>query len=197
MTSQNPDVPLNGLCPKYVRHSEIEDKAKVLYAEMVGMAIQEGYCYASNSFLGEIFSVSERTIKKWLNALESIGVVSRSYDQTRKKHKRRMYMPWDNLTLPLNGWIPAHVRRAPITGGAKILYAEISGMTYEEEYCFASNIHFADRFNVSKRTIQNRLTELEDVKLISIHHLNIHDSEEEEKHPRRIYLEKYHGPPTR
>ncbi len=192
MPNSNPDVPLHGLCPKYVRHSSITPNAKVLYAELAGMTVREGYCYASNEYLGKVFAASEDTVRRWLRELKSVDVISTSYDQTRRKHKRRIYMTWDNVELPPRGWIPAHVRHAPIAGGAKILYAEISSLIYEKDYCFASNRHFVNVFNTTKRTVQNHLNDLEDVRLIRKEH-----DEDREEHPRRIYLEKYQPPPTR
>ena len=57
--------------------------------------------------------------------------------------------------------IPAGVRyNEQIPPNAKLLYAEISSLTQEDGYCWATNEYFRKVFGFSERTIQNLLNSL-------------------------------------
>ena len=55
-----------------------------------------------------------------------------------------------------------------ITDSEKILYSEITALSNKNGYCHASNKYFADLYNVSTRTIQNRLKKLKDHGFVKI-----------------------------
>ncbi len=58
--------------------------------------------------------------------------------------------------------LPATVRYdQQLPEGAKVLYAEISSLTYETGYCFASNEYFRKLYRWSERTVQRHLKALE------------------------------------
>jgi len=76
--------------------------------------------------------------------------------------------------------IPAPVRHANITDGAKLLYGDIAGLSKREGYCYASNAHLAEVAGVSKRTAENYLEQLEAAGLIT--------REVEGEKSRRIFL---------
>ena len=59
--------------------------------------------------------------------------------------------------------IPAQVRYDEnLPPNAKLLYAEISSLTDQTGYCFASNAYFRRLFGLSERTVQNLLKSLRD-----------------------------------
>lgn len=65
--------------------------------------------------------------------------------------------------------IPAQVRYAPeIPAGAKLLYGEISSLTDQRGYCYASNAYFAELYGVGVRTVQRWLDALKSAGLIRI-----------------------------
>lgn len=64
--------------------------------------------------------------------------------------------------------IPANVRYSNISANAKLLYGEITALTVKEGYCWASNLYFADLYQVTSRAIQKRLKELVGLGVIRI-----------------------------
>lgn len=53
--------------------------------------------------------------------------------------------------------------------GAKLLYSEISALTQKEGYCWSQNQYFMDCFDKSRRTIQEWLSQLENLGFIKIY----------------------------
>lgn len=58
--------------------------------------------------------------------------------------------------------IPANVRYAKITAGAKLLYAEIGCLSNKYGFCYAKNRYFAELYNVTTKTISGWIRELVD-----------------------------------
>lgn len=78
-------------------------------------------------------------------------------------------------------FIPAHVRDArELSPYAKLLYAEISALTHERGYCWASNARFASILNVCTRSIKNWMRELRDHGFIEVQ-IDRHDFREQRK----------------
>lgn len=49
---------------------DISDGAKILYGELSRLSTKEGYCFASNKYLGELVNKKERTIQNLLKELK-------------------------------------------------------------------------------------------------------------------------------
>lgn len=57
--------------------------------------------------------------------------------------------------------IPASVRYDDrLSAGAKLLYGEITALTYKEGFCWASNAYFANLYKVDNRTIRRWVEKL-------------------------------------
>lgn len=84
--------------------------------------------------------------------------------------------------------IPAEVRYADIPANAKLLYGEITALTYKEGFSWASSQYFAKLFGVSSRSIQDWLRKLEKAGFIKRKNKYSKDGKTIEK--RCIYLVK-------
>ena len=59
------------IIPAHVRYSqEIEPAAKLLYGELTALTSIEGYCWAQNKYFADLYNVSERQVKNWINSLK-------------------------------------------------------------------------------------------------------------------------------
>ena len=66
--------------------------------------------------------------------------------------------------------LPAEIRYDPeLPAAAKILYAEISSLTSERGYCYATNRYFMELYGMSESTLQRHLRKLEQRGCIVIH----------------------------
>lgn len=62
--------------PAVVRYDDrLKANEKILYSEIVTLASKNGYCYASNKYLSEIYGVSIVSISNWINRLIDLGYV--------------------------------------------------------------------------------------------------------------------------
>lgn len=83
--------------------------------------------------------------------------------------------------------IPADVRYDKnLTANAKLLYAEITALTNEKGYCWASNSYFAELYGVSKRSISAWIKNLEEQGYI--YTKNIYEEGSKNIKCRYIYL---------
>lgn len=83
--------------------------------------------------------------------------------------------------------LPASVRYdKSLHPNAKILYTEITALCQRQGYCWASNNHFADLFDVSERSVINWLNNLKEKGYIKTKFIYKKDSKEIDH--RRIYI---------
>lgn len=69
--------------PAIVRYdSELNANAKLLYGELTALSNEKGYCWATNQYFADLYSVSKRTISTWISNLEE-----REYIKTRLNYK--------------------------------------------------------------------------------------------------------------
>lgn len=85
------------------------------------------------------------------------------------------------------GILPANIRYdKKLTANAKLLYSELTALTNEKGYCWATNGYFADLYSVSKNSITNWLKSLSDAGYITVKY--VYKYETKELIERRIYL---------
>ena len=56
-------------------NEKIKANEKLLYAIITVLSNKEGYCYASNSYLGRLLNAQPHTISKWVSHLKELGFV--------------------------------------------------------------------------------------------------------------------------
>lgn len=69
--------------------------AKLLYAELSALATETGYCWATNAHLADRLGCGERTITRYISALEKLGVVAIETVATAEKaggKERRIFI---------------------------------------------------------------------------------------------------------
>lgn len=60
---------------------------------IISLALNKGYCYASNDYLKEYINSSERTINYSLSKLKKLGYIIVKYENS----KRRIYLNIENV----------------------------------------------------------------------------------------------------
>ena len=53
--------------------------AKLLYGEITALCNARGFCWADNKYFARLYSSDERTIRRWIEALVSLGYILRNY----------------------------------------------------------------------------------------------------------------------
>ena len=75
---------------KNIGHSD-----KLLYARLLLLTYKEGYCYADNSYLGNLIGVGSRRITKLLKELSDNNYITMEY---KHKFQRKIYINKDKYT---------------------------------------------------------------------------------------------------
>lgn len=82
-------------------NSSLEPNAKMLYGLIRNLTKIQGYCYATNKYLAQLMDVSERTIQRWIESLESEKYLEIEFLTTTPKAERRIFISNNYLKKPL------------------------------------------------------------------------------------------------
>lgn len=93
-TSQEIERPnYYAILPANVRYDKrLSANAKLLYCELSALANVKGYCYASNNYFSELFSVDPRSIQKWLSTLKNNGYIKIVYNDNNDFKTRKIFI---------------------------------------------------------------------------------------------------------
>ena len=58
--------------------------ARLLFGEIRGLAVDRGYCFASNGWLAGKYGVSNVTISTWISKLKASNYISITYNPHRR-----------------------------------------------------------------------------------------------------------------
>ena len=87
--------------PAIIRYdNRLKPNEKILYSEIVTLASKNGYCYASNKYLAELYGVSIVTISNWINNLINLGYLkyeNEYLEGTKYITKRKLYPVDDDI----------------------------------------------------------------------------------------------------
>ena len=64
------------IIPAKVRYSSLKPNAKLLYGEITALSNKLGYCFASNTYFADLYSVSKNTVSRWLSDLKKLGFIN-------------------------------------------------------------------------------------------------------------------------
>lgn len=66
---------------------------KMLFGKIVGLCGKDGYCFASNEWLGNQLDKSQKTISNWISDMVSIGILRREVVRNEKHEiiKRKLF----------------------------------------------------------------------------------------------------------
>lgn len=81
------------IIPATVRYDDnITPNAKLLYGEITALCNEKGYCWATNTYFANLYGVSERAIREWINQLIEGGYISREliYKPDTKEIEKRI-----------------------------------------------------------------------------------------------------------
>lgn len=75
-------------------NTKISNNAKLLYGLLLLLSHKEGFCYATNKFLGIVLNVSSRTITALIKELKNENIIEVIND---KKCIRRIYLKIEGI----------------------------------------------------------------------------------------------------
>lgn len=88
----------DAILPAKVRYdSRLKGEAKILYSEILLLSSQKGYCYATDKYLAESYSSSQRSINRHIASLKKLGYIKIETKRQGKRITERHIYP---LELP-------------------------------------------------------------------------------------------------
>ena len=100
--------------PANVWDTDLSAKAILCYGHVTVLANKNGFCYANNKYFERVLKVSTSTLSRYLNELESLGLIRREVTykpDSKEVHQRRIYM---NIPVITNEQTPIQKRKDPI-----------------------------------------------------------------------------------
>lgn len=95
--------------------NDVSGDAKVLLGEITVLCSDKGYCWASNGYFADEYSVSERSVRRWLSELKDKGLVSVEFVKGQRrisvKGGTNLATPPDNSVLPPRTELSARYNR--------------------------------------------------------------------------------------
>lgn len=89
---------------------------KVLYGKIIGLTGKEGFCFASNAWLGQQLKKSNKTIERWIGNLVGKGLLRRElvYNENKQVILRRLFAFDINSNNVTQFDLPSKMRIPPL-----------------------------------------------------------------------------------
>ena len=71
---------------------ELEPNAKILVAHIAALSRQQGFCWASNKYLADLFDVDTRTVQRWIEALRDKGFIQVDLERQGIRTTRKLWI---------------------------------------------------------------------------------------------------------
>ena len=88
--------------PAIVRYdNDVMDKAKILYGELSALSNKKGYCFATNKYFADLYSISDRQVRTLLKSLADKGyIIVDNESQPRKIYTFESILEQKLLSTP-------------------------------------------------------------------------------------------------
>ena len=91
------------ILPANIRYDKrLSANAKLLYCELSALANVKGYCYASNNYFSELFSVDSRSVQRWLYNLKDYGYITMDFDVNKDLRTRKIFIVKESDSIKVN-----------------------------------------------------------------------------------------------
>lgn len=60
---------------KVLHNKNLKPNSKILCGEIARLSQKDGYCYASNKYLGELLNIKEKSVSRLLKELKESGLI--------------------------------------------------------------------------------------------------------------------------
>lgn len=77
---------------KVLHNKNLKPNSKILYGEIARLSQKDGYCYASNKYLGELLDIKEKSVSRLLKELKESGLVKSEEIIEHGLTKRYLYI---------------------------------------------------------------------------------------------------------
>jgi conserved domain protein len=91
------------ILPANVRYDKrLSANAKLLYCEITALANAKGYCYASNNYFSELFSVDTRSVQRWILNLKDYGYITINFENNKDLRTRKIFIVKETDQIKIN-----------------------------------------------------------------------------------------------
>ena len=104
-----------GILPASIRYDKrLKPMEKILYSEITALTNSQGYCFASNSYFGQLYEVDKKTVGVWVNNLVKLGYLKLELiykENSKEVLERRLYiidLKEVSLSAPMEDDTPHH-----------------------------------------------------------------------------------------
>ena len=77
---------------KVLKNRDLKFRSKILYGEISRLSQKDGYCYASNKYLGELLGIHEKSVSRLIKELISANLVKMTETSECGLTKRCLYI---------------------------------------------------------------------------------------------------------